>query len=337
MIRVAIDAMGGDDAPVSPVAGAALALTELPADVVIQLVGQTAAVEAELAKQNVPRSDRLLIVEAPEVIGMGEKPLAAIRSKKASSIAVGLTLQKKGQSDAFISAGNTGAVMAASTLILRLYPGFERPAIGAPFPTYNKSVLVLDAGANVDCSAEELLGFARLGVQYARDVFGKDNPAVGLLNIGEEAEKGNAAAKEAYRLLSESNIEFVGNIEGRDILRGRCEKGEFDVVVCDGFVGNVVLKFYESVARLFHKLVDRELGSEIAGGEGFKRIWHILDYARYGGAPLLGVQGVSIICHGKSSPEAFCAAIRVAVDGVRHGLAEHMAREFGATAERAAK
>jgi glycerol-3-phosphate acyltransferase PlsX len=337
VIRVAIDAMGGDDAPVSPVAGAALALQNLPDDVSIQLVGQTAAVEAELAKQNVPRGPRLTIVEAPEVIGMGEKPLAAIRSKKNSSIAVGLTLQKKGQSDAFISAGNTGACMAASTLILRLYPGFERPAIGTPFPTYDKSVLVLDAGANVDCSAQELLGFARLGVQYARDVFGKENPGVGLLNIGEEEEKGNAAVKEAHKLLSESNLRFVGNVEGRDILRGRGEHGEFDVIVCDGFVGNVVLKFYESVAKLFHKLVDRELGSEIAGGDGFKRIWHILDYARYGGAPLLGVQGVSIICHGKSSPEAIANAIRVAVDGVRHNLAEHMAREFGVAAEGAAK
>jgi glycerol-3-phosphate acyltransferase PlsX len=337
VIRIAIDAMGGDDAPVSPVAGAALALQNLPSDVAIQLVGQTAVVEAELVKQHVQHSERLSVIEAPDVVGMGEKPLAAIRSKKNSSITVGLTLQKKGQSEAFISAGNTGACMAASTLILKLYPGFERPAIGTPFPTYDKSVLVLDAGANVDCTAQELLGFARLGIQYAKDVFGKDDPAVGLLNIGEEEEKGNAAVKEAHKLLTESNLKFVGNIEGRDILRGRCENGEFDVIVCDGFVGNVVLKFYESVARLFHKLVDRELGSELAGGEGFKRIWSILDYARYGGAPLLGVQGVSIICHGKSSPEAIANAIRVAVDGVRHGLVEHMAREFGVPAEGAAR
>lgn len=330
MIRVAIDAMGGDDAPVSPVAGAALALESLPDDVTIQLVGQTAAIEAELGRQKVPRGPRLVVVEAPEVVGMGEKPIQAVRSKKHSSIAVGLGLQKKGESDAFISAGNTGAVMAASTLILRLYPGFERPAIGTPFPTYDRSVLVLDAGANVDCSAQELVGFARLGVQYARDVFGKENPAVGLLNIGEEEEKGNAAAKEAHKLLSESGLAFVGNIEGRDVLRGRCDRGEFDVVVCDGFVGNIMLKFYESVSKLFHKLVDRELGPEIAHGEGFKRIWSILDYARYGGAPLLGVQGVSIICHGKSTPDAIENAIRVAVDAVRHQLVQHMAREFSA-------
>jgi glycerol-3-phosphate acyltransferase PlsX len=330
VIRVAIDAMGGDDAPVTPVAGAALALANLPDDVTIQLVGQTAAIEAEMARQGIAPSGRLVIVEAPEVVGMGEKPLQAIRSKKQSSINVGLGLQKAGQSDAFISAGNTGAVMAASTLILRLYPGFERPAIGTPFPTYNRMVLVLDAGANVDCSAQELLGFARLGVQYVKDVVGKDLPVVGLLNIGEEEEKGNAAAKEAHRLISESGLAFVGNIEGRDILRGRCEKGEFDVVVCDGFVGNILLKFYESVAKLFHKLIDREMGAEVAASASMQRIWQILDYAQYGGAPLLGVQGVSIICHGRSSKEAIAAALKVAVHAARQHLVQHMATEFSA-------
>jgi len=331
-IRVAIDAMGGDDAPVTPVAGAALALQSLPDDVIVQLVGQTAVIEAEIARQKISPSKRLVIVEAPDVIGMAEKPITAVRSKKNSSIAVGLGLQKAGQSDAFISAGNTGACMAASTLILKLYPGFERPAIGTPFPTYSKNILVLDAGANVDCSAQELVGFARLGVQYSRDVFGNPNPAVGLLNIGEEEEKGNAAAKEAHKLLRESGLKFIGNIEGRDILRGRGEGGEFDVVVCDGFVGNILLKFYESVAKLFTKLVDRELGAEVAGGEGFKRIWHTLDYARFGGAPLLGVQGVSIICHGKSSKEAIAAAVKVAVEAARHHFVQHMQTEFAATA-----
>ena len=335
MIRIAIDAMGGDDAPAAPVAGAVLALAALPDDVMIQLVGQSAAIDAELVRQKITRTTRLVVVEAPDVIGMGEKPLQALRAKRNSSIAVGLGLQKTAQSDAFISAGNTGAVMAASTLILKLYPGFDRPAIGTPFPTYNKTVLVLDAGANVDCSAQELLGFARLGVQYARDVFGTPEPMVGLLNIGEEEEKGNAATKEAHRLISESGLAFVGNIEGRDVLRGRCDRGEFDVVVCDGFVGNILLKFYESVAKLFHKLVDRELGTEVAGGEAMQRIWTILDYAQYGGAPLLGVQGVSIISHGRSSPEAIRAAVRVAVEAVRHDLVQHMAREF--TAEGAAR
>lgn len=327
MIRVAIDAMGGDHAPAAPVAGAALALAEVGDDVVVQLVGRSAAIEAELASQSVART-RIEVVEAPETVGMGEKPLQAVRTKRQSSIAVGLTLQKDGRSDAFISAGNTGAVMAASTLILRLYPGFERPAIGIPFPTVGKPVLVLDAGANVDCSPQELVGFAHLGVLYARDVMDRSEPAVGLLNIGEEEEKGNAATKEAHRLLAASGLRFVGNIEGRDIVLGSCERGPFDVVVCDGFVGNVLLKFYESTGKLFHRLVDRELGAELAHGAAMQRIWRVLDYAEYGGAPLLGVRGVSIVCHGRSSPEAQRTAVKVAIAAARHHLVQHMTSEF---------
>ncbi len=327
MIRIAIDAMGGDHAPAVPVAGAALALAELPGDIGIQLVGQQHTIERELERTSVAR-DRIQIVDAPEVIAMGEKPLQAIRSKRNSSITLGLGLQKAGQSDAFISAGNTGAVMAASTLMLRLYDGFERPAIGTPFPTSRQTVLVLDVGANVDCSATELVGFAHLGALYARDVMGRSDPAVGLLNIGEEDEKGNAAAKEAHRLLRESGLRFVGNVEGRHILLGRCEAGDFDVVVCDGFTGNVLLKFYESVARLFRSLVERELGAATAAGEAMTRIWRRLDYAEIGGAPLLGVRGVSIICHGRSSPDAIRNAVRVAVDAAQHHLVQHMEREF---------
>lgn len=327
MIRVAIDAMGGDHAPAAPVAGAALALAEVGDDVVVQLVGRSAAIEAELASQGVART-RIEVVEAPETVGMGDKPLQAVRTKRQSSIAVGLTLQRDGRSDAFISAGNTGAVMAASTLILRLYPGFERPAIGIPFPTVGKPVLVLDGGANVDCSPQELVGFAHLGVLYARDVMDRSEPAVGLLNIGEEEEKGNAATKEAHRLLAASGLDFVGNIEGRDIVLGSCDRGPFDVVVCDGFVGNVLLKFYESTGKLFHRLVDRELGAELAHGAAMQRIWRVLDYAEYGGAPLLGVRGVSIICHGRSSPEAQRAAVKVAIEAARHHLVQHMTSEF---------
>jgi glycerol-3-phosphate acyltransferase PlsX len=327
VIRVAIDAMGGDHAPAAPVAGAALALRELGDGFHVQLIGQKAVIEAELAKQHVDHS-RIEVVEAPEVIAMGEKPAQAVRSKKRSSVHVGLGLQKEGKSDAFISAGNTGAVMAAATLMLRLYPGFERPAIGTPFPTVRKPVLVLDGGANVDCSPQELVSFAHLGALYARDVMDREHPAVGLLNIGEEEEKGNAATKEAYRLLAASGLKFVGNVEGRDILLGRCERGEFDVVVCDGFVGNVLLKFYESIAKLFHKLVDSELGEEIAHSEGMQRIWRTLDYAQYGGAPLLGVRGVTIIMHGRSAPEAYRAAVKVGLEAARHHLVQHMNSEF---------
>lgn len=328
MIRIALDAMGGDHAPAALVTGAAEALAEIADDVVIQLVGQRAAIEQELSAQH-RGHERIEIVDAPEVIGMGEKPLQAIRTRRRSSIHVGLQLQREGRSHAFISAGNTGAVMAASTLILRLYPGFERPAIGTAFPTADHAVLLMDGGANVDCSPQELVGFAHLGVIYARDAMGRPDPAVGLLNIGEEEEKGNAATKEAFRLLRESGLKFVGNIEGRDILVGRTAAGPFDVVVCDGFVGNVLLKFYESVAHLFERLVRRELGGATAESEAMGRIVRVLDYAEYGGAPLLGVRGVSIICHGRSSPSAIRSAIRVAERAARNHLEQDMTREFG--------
>ena len=327
MIRIAVDAMGGDHAPTVPVAGALLALGELPSDVVLQLVGQARTIDRELERHGADHG-RVQVIDAPETIGMGEKPLQAIRSKRKSSIMIGVGLQKVGESDAFISAGNTGAVMAAATLTLGLFPGFERPAIGTPFPTSRQPVLVLDAGANVDCTAQELVGFARLGLQYARDAMGRPNPALGLLNIGEEEEKGNAAAKDAYRLLRDSGLPFVGNVEGRHVLLGRSEQGDFDVVVCDGFVGNVLLKFYESVARLFHTLVERELGAAAASGEALSRIWRVLDYAEYGGAPLLGVRGVAIICHGRSTANAIRHAIRLAADASHHQLLQHLSREF---------
>lgn len=327
MIRIALDAMGGDHAPAAPVAGAVAAAAEVADDVAIQLVGPREVIARELAAQ-AAASPHLEIVDAPEIIGMGEKPLQALRAKRRSSIQVGLELQREGHAQAFISAGNTGAVMAASTLILRLYPGFERPAIGTPFPTVDHTVLLIDGGANVDCSPQELVGFAHLGVVYARDLLGRPDPAVGLLNIGEEEEKGNSATKEAHRLLRESGLRFIGNVEGRDIILGRTPAGLFDVVVCDGFVGNVLLKFYESVAHLFQELVRRELGEVTAASEGVSRVVRRLDYAEYGGAPLLGVQGVSIICHGRSSPDAFRNAIRVGVTAARNHLAQDLTREF---------
>jgi phosphate acyltransferase len=327
VIRVAVDAMGGDHAPAAPVAGAAQAVAAL-SDVIVQLVGQVASIEAELARQGVAR-ERLEIVEAPEVVGMAEKPVDAVRGKRRSSIVVGLGLQKTGQSDAFISAGNTGAVMAAATITLRLYPGFERAAIGAPFPTADHPVLVVDAGANVDCSPQELVGFAHLGSHYARDVLGRSNPGVGLLSIGEEAEKGNAAVKEAHRLLAADPVlRFVGNVEGRDVLMGQCEHGSFDVVACDGFTGNILLKFYESVGKLLTTLVKKELPVPVQDSEGMRRIGHFLNYARFGGAPLLGLRGVCIIAHGRSSPEAIASGVRVAAEAARHHLVQHMNSEF---------
>jgi glycerol-3-phosphate acyltransferase PlsX len=328
MIRIALDAMGADNAPHVEVEGAAQALKELPPEFHIQLVGRKADVEAALARVGGMDRSRVEIVDAPEVVGMGDKPLAAVRGKPRSSIAVGLGLQKKGKSNAFISAGNTGAVMAASTLLLRLHSGVQRAAIGALFPSANQPVLVVDSGANVDCDARELVGFAHLGSVYARDVLGRPNPVVGLLNIGEEDEKGNAVVKEAHQLLKQTaGIRYVGNVEGRDILAGQCKAGEIDVVVCDGFVGNAILKFYESAGRMFVSLIKREAPDVLQRSE-MGNVLSVLDYATYGGAPLLGVQGVVIICHGASQAKAIKNAIRVAVQAVRSHLSDDIGAEF---------
>ncbi|MBX3175643.1 MAG: phosphate acyltransferase PlsX [Gemmatimonadaceae bacterium] len=330
MARIALDAMGGDHAPQAPIAAALLAAAELGAQHTIQLVGQESVVRDELAKQlagasplMVEAAARFEFVDAPEVILMTDKPSVAIRGKPKSSMALGLRLQTEGKSDAFVSAGNTGAQMAASVFILRLHEGLERPAIGTVFPTAKNPVVVLDSGANVDCSPEELVNFANLGHVYAKDILRRENPAIGLLSIGEEAEKGNAAVKEAHQLLLKSGLNFLGNIEGRDIPMGACDRGPIDVVVCDGFTGNVLLKFYESVApMLFGMLMKAGVTKEQVAGAA-----SMLDYAKYGGAPLLGVKGVSIICHGKSSPEAI-------KNGILAGLRAHESKMSSHIGER---
>jgi len=326
VIRIALDAMGGDNAPRVEVEGVAQALRELPPGFLIQLVGRTADIEAALKAHGDVDRGRLQIVEAPDVVGMGEKPLAAVKRKPRSSIAVGLGLQKRGDSDAFLSAGNTGAVMAAATLMLRLHEGVQRAAIGTLFPTAVHPVLVLDSGANVDCDARELVGFAHLGSVYVRDVLDRPEPGVGLLNVGEEDEKGNAVAKEAHQLLKQATgIHYVGNVEGRDILAGECKKGRIDVVVCDGFVGNVVLKFYESAGRMFMGMI-KQAFPDVLGRPEAKRLFKFLDYSEYGGAPLLGAKGVVIICHGSSPARAIMNAVRVAA----HMVETHVDQDIGA-------
>ncbi len=326
MIRITLDAMGGDNAPRVEAEGAVQALRELPPGFLIQLVGRTADIQAALKPHGEFDRRRLELVEAPEVVGMGEKPLAAIKSKPRSSIAVGLGLQNKSASDAFISAGNTGAVMAAGTLMLRLHEGVQRAAIGTLFPTAVHPVLVLDSGANVDCDARELVGFAHLGSVYVRDVLDRPEPGVGLLNVGEEDEKGNAVVKEAHQLLKQApGIHYVGNVEGRDILAGECKKGRIDVVVCDGFVGNAVLKFYESAGRMFMGMI-KQAFPDVLGRPEAKRLFKFLDYSEYGGAPLLGVKGVVIICHGSSPARAIMNAVRVGV----HMVETHVDQDIGA-------
>jgi glycerol-3-phosphate acyltransferase PlsX len=328
VIRVAVDAMGGDKAPQAEVAGALQALATLPDAFLIQLVGRRDVIEAELARHADVDRGRLEIHEAADVIGMGEKPLAAVRKKPNSSVVVGLTLQKQGLSDAFLSAGNTGATLAASTVLLGLHDGVERATVATLFPTGREPVIVLDGGANLDCSARELLGFAHLGTVYVRDILGRAKPVVGLLNIGEEEEKGTAIVREAHQLLKRSpGLTYAGNIEGRDILPSSQRRVPVDVVVCDGFVGNVVLKFYESAGRFFVELL-RERAADLLEGPALRDLVSLLDYSTYGGAPLLGVRGVSIICHGSSSPNAIRNGIRVALQAVSAGLNAHIAAEF---------
>jgi glycerol-3-phosphate acyltransferase PlsX len=339
LARIALDAMGGDLAPQATVAGALLALAELDPAHSIQLVGSTPVVEAQLRTllvgelaAHAAQRERLTIVEAPDVVEMTDKPSAVVRGKPNSSMAVGLRLQADGKSDAFVSAGSTGAQMVASMMILRMHAGLERPAIVTLFPSARKPVAVLDSGANVDCGAEELVQFARLGATYVECVLGRANPAVGLLSIGEEPEKGNAVTKEAHQLLQHAGLNFIGNVEGRDLPAGGTERHAVDVVVCDGFVGNVVLKFYEAIAPLMIGTLRTAGVSAEQLQAGLKH----LDYSEYGGAPLLGVKGVSIISHGKSSPRAIKNAVKAAAQAVVSRMNDQIGARLAAASEHAA-
>ncbi len=327
-MRIALDAMGTDRHPAVEVEGAVQALRELPEEFALILVGQRDRIEAELERFPDVSRDRLEIVHAPDRIEQGESPATAVRRKPRSSVVVGLELQKEGSVDAFVSAGSTGAVMAASLLLLRPLPGVDRPPIATVLPTAAEPVVMVDAGANVDSKPSHLVQFARLGAIYAHDVLRRPNPRVGLLNIGEEPEKGDELAVEAHRLLAATDLNFIGNVEGRDIITGAC-----DVLVTDGFVGNVLLKFYESVAGFFLRILKREQAR--AGGElDLREIFSALDYTEYGGAPLLGLNGISIICHGGSPPRAVKNAIRVAIRAVATEMVGHMSRELMASPTR---
>ena len=332
--------MGGDYAPAAPVAGALLALSELDSEHRVQLVGREDVLRAQLAKHIeaehaalAPHAGRIDFIDAADVIDMADKPTAALRGKPNSSMHVGLKLQVEGKSDAFVSAGNTGAQMAVSTVILRLHPEVPRAAIATVFPTAREPIVVVDSGANVDCSATELVTFARLGGAYAESVLGRSNACVGLLSIGEEAEKGNAVVKEAHQLLAASGLNFQGNIEGRDLPKGESDRGPFDVVVCDGFVGNIVLKFYEAVAPMITGLLEKEGVDRLVIGKAFRH----LDYSTYGGAPLLGVNGISIIAHGKSSARALKNAVKVAARAAASRLDAHIGERLGESTTPGAK
>lgn len=305
--------MGGDRAPAVPVEGALEALNLLGNGFEIILVGNRELIEKDLSRRHY-KDSRLEIVHASQVVEMDDSPSVALKKKRDSSISVGLRMQKEGTADAFVSAGNTGAIMAQSLMTLGRIEGISRPAIVTIFPSRIQPVVFLDVGANVDSKPFHLLHFALMGSIYAQEILGRENPKVGLLNIGEEAKKGDELSVATYKMLDESPLNFIGNAEGRDIL-----DGVTDVVVCDGFVGNVVLKFSESIIHLVTSMIKseirkspvRRLGSMLMRG-AYKNIQRTLDYAEYGGAPLLGIDGVVVVCHGGSSPKAIRNAINVA-------------------------
>jgi glycerol-3-phosphate acyltransferase PlsX len=305
--------MGGDYAPFSIVAGAVLAKKTFGDSIHLILVGDKAQIESELRNLGAEKS-AIEIVPSTQVIGMADEPAESVRKKPDSSIVVALGLQKSGRADAFISAGNTGACMAASLIILGRLPAVNRPAIGAFFPTERGAALVLDVGANSDCKALNLYQFALMGSIYFSQMFSNQNPKVALLSIGEEKSKGNEVTIASHKLLSAADLNFAGNIEGRDILKGKA-----DVVVCDGFVGNIILKFAESIDSFLGELVRRQVKVNLLARLGalllqpaFKDLKKNLDYAEYGGVPLLGINGISIICHGGSSPKAIKNAVGMA-------------------------
>lgn len=319
--RVALDAMGGDHAPGVVVEGAVAAARELEVEIV--LVGPKPIVEQELAKHD-SSGLGLTLFHADEVVGMEEHAAAALRQKRRSSIALGVGLVREGQADAFVSAGNSGAVMAAALFGLGRIEGIERPAIGTIFPTSTGKCVIIDAGANTDCKPEYLVQFAAMGSAYMERVFGVARPTVGLLSNGEEEGKGNGLVLGCHPLLKASSLNFVGNIEGKDIPQGAA-----DVVVCDGFAGNIVIKLSEGLASVLFDILRTELSAglvsklaALAMKPAFRRVKKRLDYAEYGGAPLLGVNGVTIIAHGRSNALAIKNAVRVAKQAADQKLVE---------------
>lgn len=310
-MRLALDAMGGDHAPEVTVDGAIQAARETGNEII--LVGQEQLLRSELAKYDI-KNLPLTIQNATEVIGMDETPAQAVRQKRDSSLSVAARLVADGKADAMVSAGNSGAAMAAALLHMRRISGVSRPAIATVFPTTNGICIMLDAGANVDCKPRNLQQFAIMGSALVRGVFGVENPRVGLLSIGEEESKGNELTLAAFELIKNSQLNFIGNVEGRDIPRGKC-----DVVVCDGFIGNIVLKFGEGVAEMMLKLVKDELKAHPIAWASLPFLWAALkdlrkkvDYSEHGGAPLLGVNGACIISHGRSNAKAIKNALRAA-------------------------
>ena len=329
LIDVALDAVGTDKAPDPEIKGAILACRTLP--VRVHLVGPEAELRDMLARHPASRGLPIVIHNATEKIAMDEKAASAVRSKRDSSMRVGLKLVREGECASFFTAGNTGAAMATAKMVLGGLPGVDRPALATPMPTTKGNPCVLlDVGATVDCKARNLAQFAVMGEVYARSVLKIANPRVGLLSIGEEETKGNELTHEAFALLKELPLNFIGNVEGRDIYNGSA-----DVIVCDGFVGNVALKTSEGVARFVRDVLRESLTRTITAKVGallsrraFNDFRRRLDYTEYGGAPLLGVRGVCVIGHGSSNDRAIFNGIRVAAEFARSGANQRIEEEI---------
>jgi phosphate acyltransferase len=313
MVTIAIDAMGGDNAPETEVEGAVRAAKAYP--VQVTLVGKQDVLQKELARHEGSSDLAIEIVHASERVTMEDSAARAFRSKRDSSIRVASRLVRDGRAQGLVSAGNTGAVMATAKMVQGMVQGVDRPALASVFPTLNGSpAVMLDVGANVDCSPQMVAQFAVMGEIYSRVIFANDSPTVGLLSIGEEEHKGNELTRLATPLLKTLPIKFIGNVEGRDLYTGKA-----DVIVCDGFIGNVALKVSEGLVEVIRKMLEQSLQATITRKVGyllanraFKDFKKRVDYSEYGGAPLLGVKGVCIICHGRSNANAIKNAIRVA-------------------------
>jgi phosphate acyltransferase len=323
-MKIAVDAMGGDHGPAVVVEGAVAAARELGAAVV--LVGDTGAIDAEIGRLDARGHPAIEIRHASQVVGMEETPSHALRRKRDSSLRVAAELVRDGKAAAFVSAGNTGAALAISMFVIGVLRGIDRPAIAAVLPNLKRFTVLLDVGANVAPKPWHLFQFAVMGHVYSRDILGIENPRVGLLSVGEEEGKGNELTKEAYEQLKESSLNFVGNVEGREIYNGLC-----DVVVTDGFTGNVALKISESLAEMLGAMIKEELTRDVRSKLGaalaqpaFERFKKRVDYTEMGGAPLLGIDGAAIICHGSSPSKAIKNAVRVAGEWAKAGLNEHI-------------
>jgi glycerol-3-phosphate acyltransferase PlsX len=335
-ITIAVDAMGADRAPKPEVEGAIAAARQC--DVRVLLVGLEDVVSAELAQHPEARGLPIEVVPATEFISMDEKAAQAVKQKRDSSMRVGLRLVKEGSAAGFVTAGNTGAAMVTAKMVLGVIPGVDRPALANIFPTAaNTATIMLDVGANVDCKPQNLQQFAIMGDIYFRSIFiGRfptaSNPRVGLLSVGEEETKGNDLTREAFQLIKTLPLNFLGNVEGRELYNGRA-----DVIVCDGFVGNVALKVSEGLVEAVRAILKESLQSSIArqmgyllAREGFKDFKKRLDYSEYGGAPLLGLKGVAIVSHGASNGNAIKNAIRVAAEFARSGLNQKIEEQIQA-------